>query len=108
MEALKYYEQHPLKKIITPETIIDICSKYYQVKSEDIMGERRTKEISLARQVCMYFISEILNYSRLKTAKFLNKDHATVIYGIRQIENKIKNEPEFRNEIEKLKEDITE
>ena len=49
---------------------------------------------------------ELLGFPQLKVAKYLNKDHTTIIYGIKEIENKIKEDPEFRIVIDNLKEDI--
>lgn len=105
-EALKYYEEHSGAKIITPEMVVESCSKFYNIKKEDILGTRKTKEIAKARQVSMYLMREIIGIAQLKIAKFFGKDHTTVSYAIEKIEKEIYNNPSFNMEIESLKDDI--
>ena len=105
-EALKYYEEHSGVKIITPEMVVESCSKFYNIKKEDIMGTRKTKEIARARQVSMYLMREIIGIAQLKIAKFFGKDHTTVSYAIEKIEKEIADNTSFHMEIESLKDDI--
>ena len=106
MEALKYYEKNAGRKKITPDTIIDCCSKYYQLKKDDILGKRKTKDIAKARQICMYFMREILGYSQLKIGKFFDKHHTTIMHGINEVEKEMRDNQDFSVVIESLKEDI--
>ncbi len=105
-EVLKYYESDPERRVITPETIIENCAKFFDVKKEDILGKRKTKDIARARQVCMYLFREILNYSQLKTGKYFDKHHTTIMYGISEIEKEIEMNPEFKMQIDILENDI--
>ncbi len=95
-----------LEGVITPETIIENCAKFFDVKKEDILGKRKTKDIARARQVCMYLFREILNYSQLKTGKYFDKHHTTIMYGISEIEKEIEMNPEFKMQIDILENDI--
>ena len=106
MEALKYYEKNAGRKKITPDTIIDCCSKYYQLKKDDILGKRKTKDIAKARQICMYFMREILGYSQLKIGKFFDKHHTTIMHGINEVEKEMRDNQDFAVVIDSLKEDI--
>lgn len=105
-EALKYYEQNSGAKIITTDIIIESCAGFYSVKKEDILGKRKTKEIAKARQVSMYMMRELMGYSQLKISKFFDKHHTTIMYGIREIENEMREDPEFNLQIKSLIEDI--
>lgn len=107
LDAMKSY-QATTGPHITPEEIVDSTSKYYHIKKEEIMGNKRTKNIARARQVAMYLMREILGYSHLKIGKYLDKHHTTVMYGINEIEESMRQDPSFRLEIATLKKDITE
>lgn len=107
LDAMKSY-QATTGPHITPEEIVDSTAKYYHVKKEEIMGNKRTKNIARARQVAMYLMREILGYSHLKIGKYLDKHHTTVMYGINEIEESMRQDPSFRLEIATLKKDITE
>ena len=84
MDALKDYGEKGEKKI-TPDSIIEACAKFYNVRKEDIYSEKRTKEIAFARQVSMYIMREVLDYSFPKIGAVFGKDHATAIYGHKSI-----------------------
>lgn len=105
-EALKYYEKNAGKKKITPEIIVESCAKYYQLKKEDLLGKRKTNDIAKARQICMYFMRDLLGYSQLKIAKYFDKHHTTIMHGINEVEKEIRDNQEFALMIENLKEDI--
>lgn len=106
VEALKYYEKHSGAKTITPDNIVESCAKFYNIKKEDILGTRKTKEIAKPRQVSMYLMREITGMSQLKIAKYFGKDHTTVMYAINKVEKEIVENTSFSMEIENLKDDI--
>ena len=105
MEALKDYGESSEKKI-TPDYIIDCCAKFYNVKKEDIYSEKRNKEIAFARQVSIYIIREITNYSFPKIGDIFGKDHATAIYAIKQITKLMEKDISVKINIEGLINDI--
>lgn len=105
-DALKYYEEHSGNKIITPDMVIESCAKFYNIRKEDILGTRKTKEIAKPRQVSMYLLREILGLSQLKIAKLFGKDHTTVMYAINKVEKEISEDSNFHLEIDNLRDDI--
>ncbi|MBR2884586.1 MAG: chromosomal replication initiator protein DnaA [Clostridia bacterium] len=105
MEALKDYGESNEKKI-TPDYIIECCAKFYNVKKEDIYSEKRNKEIAFARQVSIYIIREITNYSFPKIGDIFGKDHATAIYAIKQITKLMEKDISVKINIEGLINDI--
>lgn len=105
MEALKDYGDSKEKKI-TPESIIEACAKFYNVKKEDIFSEKRTKDVAFARQVSIYIIREITNFSFPKIGSFFGKDHATAIYAIKQVTKAMENDISIKINIEGLINDI--
>jgi len=106
IEALKYYEEHSGAKTVTPDIIIENCAKFYNIKKEDILGKRKTKEIAFTRQVSMYFLRELLGLSHQKIGKIFDKHHSTVMHNINEIEKKLLDDNNFRLDIENLRDDI--
>lgn len=105
MEALKDYGDRGEKKI-TPEYIIEACAKFYNVKKEDIYSEKRTKEIVMARQVSIYIIKEVTNFSYPKIGAVFGKDHATAIYAIKKVKELMDSDISAKINIEGLINDI--
>ncbi len=88
---------------VTPEYIIKTVAESFNVTSDDILSSKRNAEIVLPRQICMYIIREKKNFSLQETAKILNKtDHTTVIHGIKQMKDKIADNPDIKNKIESI------
>lgn len=76
------------KKDITISYIKKVVCDYYGVKLEDITTKSRKQEIVQARQVAMYFAKKYTKAS-LSTigAEIGNKDHATVLYAHKTVNN---------------------
>ena len=54
------------------------------------MSQKRTKEISYARQLAMYICRTLLDLSLPKVGKSFDRDHATALHAIKKIEQSIK------------------
>jgi chromosomal replication initiator protein len=66
-------------------------------------AKKRTKEIALPRQIAMYLSKQLTNLSLSDIGKnFGGKDHATVIYSCKLIEEKRSKEETFNRMIEGL------
>lgn len=80
---------------LTPDIIIEETAKYFSITSEDIKGPSRTKIFVNSRQISMYLVRTLTNFSLAEIGDFFNRDHSTVINSLRQIEKNIKNNPDF-------------
>ncbi len=68
------------------QTIIKEVSKYFSIPINDIIGTKRNKFISHARQLAMYLSRELTSSSLPRIGKsFGNRDHSTVIYAISKV-----------------------
>jgi chromosomal replication initiator protein len=76
-------------KPLTIEGVIKAVSDYFGIKPIEIRGKKRTKEIVNARQIAMYIAKKLtaLSLSEIGRA-FGGKNHATVIYACKLIEDK--------------------
>lgn len=71
---------------ISIQTIIKEVSRYFSIPINDIVGSKRNKPISHARQLSMYLSRELTSSSLPRIGKsFGDRDHSTVIYAISKI-----------------------
>jgi len=83
-----------------PEKIIEIIAEFFNLTKEDILNEKRTKNVALARQIVMYFLRHYLNLPLKQIGKILGgKDHSTVIHGIEKVEELIEKDEIFKENI---------
>lgn len=79
------------------KSIVDCVCRYYNLNSSDLLGKRRKQPIAEARQVALYLIRKFTMLSLLQIGAMFEKNHATVIYSIRNIETALQNhEPEIQ------------
>lgn len=84
------------------KNVIDACAEYYTVKAEDVLGERRDKDIQQARNAAMYIIRKVTNLSTLKIGEIFGRKHTTVIANCKTVMAEIEKKPSFAAEIEQM------
>lgn len=104
-EALKDIAKED-EESIDATKIIDIVCKFYNVKKEEILARKRTKQIAEARQIAMYLITEFINIPLESVGNIFGKDHATVIYAKNKVQDDIKKSKKLEVEINDLKQMI--
>lgn len=96
-------ELHINRKSVTLKDIEDVVIKHYNVSRNDIHSGNKSKNVALARQICMYLTKELTESSYQEIGKyFANKRHTTVIFAINKIKEKMKSSNEFRSYTENL------
>ena len=78
---------------IKVEKIISEVAHTYNVSESDILSNRRTAELVLARQVAMYIARETTDLSFKAIGECFGKDHTTVLYNVNKIEDFLKDKP---------------
>jgi chromosomal replication initiator protein len=75
------------KDPVTMERIQELVSETFHVKLDDLVGNKRTADIALARQAAMYLAREMTDASLQQIGRaFKKKDHTTVLHACRRIE----------------------
>ena len=88
------------EKIMTVESISKAVASYYKITLGDIKGKSRKKEVALARHICMYMNHKILKKTLEEIGEFYNnRDHSTVIHGIKKIQNLSKEDSKISQQL---------
>ena len=87
--------------ILSPERIRETVARRWRVREEALASKRRTKDVTVPRQVAMYLIKETLGISLVRIGElFGGRDHSTVIHSIRKVEEEMERDPAFRQQVE--------
>ncbi len=78
---------------IKVEKIISEVAHTYNVSESDILSNRKTAELVLARQVAMYIARETTDLSYKAIGESFGKDHTTVLYNVKKIDDFLKDKP---------------
>jgi chromosomal replication initiator protein len=89
-EVLQHYV-NPETDQTPPERILAAVSERFGVKTEVILGHRRTKTVALPRQVAMYLMRQLTELSLMEIGRlFGGRDHTTVLYACEKIGGMVK------------------
>lgn len=95
------------KRTTTFKEILKETASVYGLNPVLLKEKTRRKEIVKARQVAMYLLREELNESYPSIARrFGGKDHTTVIYSCKKIEQEIKEDDTLLNEINLIRQKL--
>ena len=91
---------------VTVDKIFAAVYKKYNIKKEDIVSSKRTKEIANARHITVYVIRQITDMSLPNIGKIIERDHSTVMSSLDTIEKRMAQNPVFRTEMEEMIKEI--
>lgn len=104
IEARKVRNDGFKRTNLTINKVKDEVAKYYHLPLTDLTGPKRVKEIANARQVAMYLIRELLGTSLPAIGnEFGKRDHTTVMYAVRQVTDKMKNDSDIQRDVDNLR-----
>jgi chromosomal replication initiator protein len=93
----------PEQKRITIQQILDIVTKYYNVRLSDIQSKKRHKSIAFPRQVCMFLARKHTHYSLEEIGGYFGgRDHTTVLHAIRTVDEDTKADPHIADQLTQL------
>lgn len=101
-DALKNYVSEN-KTTIDADRIMEQVCKYFGITRTQITAKDRRKEISYARQICMYLLDELIGMPYTSIGKMFGKDHATVIYCKNKVAQDLKTNKSLAVHIKDLK-----
>ena len=91
------------EKPLTAEMVQKTVCDFYNLKISDLKAKRRTRDIALPRQVAMYLSKQVTAASLSDIGKaFGGKDHSTVLYACKQMEERRSKDETFNRMIESL------
>jgi chromosomal replication initiator protein len=93
---------------ITPSLIRERVAHLFGVTVEALSSKKRTKEVTMPRQVAMYLIRELLDLPLVEIGKlFGGRDHSTVIHSIQKVEEDLAADDAFHARVQALRAELT-
>ncbi len=86
---------------VSIEKIIKRVSEHFRVKTQDLLGNSRSRSVAMPRQIAMYLSRELTHHSFPEIGSFFGKkDHSTIMHACRKIGKECEDNEEFRRFIE--------
>ncbi|HEY8469756.1 MAG TPA: chromosomal replication initiator protein DnaA, partial [Longimicrobiales bacterium] len=92
---------------LTPDLIRAQVAQSWGVTVEALSSKRRTKDLTVPRQVAMYLMRQLLGLSLVEIGRlFGGRDHSTVIHSIEKVEQEMAADPAFRARVEAIRAEL--
>lgn len=91
---------------LTPAAILLAVGRYYGINADELKGRSRHKQIVEPRHIAMYLLREDAHLSTPEIGRLLNRDHTTVLHGLKQIGADIARDGPSRNAVRGVRETI--
>lgn len=109
-----------LEPSAVPEILADICgdsdesnvgleeikkavAEHYDLEVSVLNGKRRTARVAEARQVAMYLIRSMTDFSLVEIASSFGKDHGTVIYAVKKVKARCESSASLKSTVELIR-----
>ncbi len=90
-------------KIISIEMIQHVVCDHFKININELKNNKRTKNFVLPRQLAMYLTRNLTRHSLPEIGKaFGGKDHTTVLYACKKIDESLSKNSEIKYIVEKL------
>lgn len=109
IEALSNLFPQKDEKIVTIELIQEKVATAYHMRVEDLCSQKRSREITVPRQISMYLCREMTDFSLAKIGKsFGDRDHTTVIHAHKEIAGAIRSgyDPKISLRVKQIMEEL--
>jgi len=88
---------------VTMEEIQKRVAEHFQIRMSDMSSARRSRTVARPRQIAMYLSKQLTSRSLPEIGRaFGGRDHTTVIHAVRKVEELIKADSSFAEDVELL------
>ncbi|MEE9310957.1 MAG: chromosomal replication initiator protein DnaA, partial [Planctomycetota bacterium] len=103
-EALRHLvKAKPIPTRIAPDDIIEVVCEHYNVRLNELLSQRRTKNLAFPRHVAMFLAKELTQLTLTEIGNFFGgRDHSTVLHAINKIKGMRLKDVDLRSEIERF------
>jgi chromosomal replication initiator protein len=92
------------QNLLTIETIQKRVADHYQIRHSDMTSKRRPANIAIPRQIAMYLTRQLTKHSLQEIGDaYGGRDHGTVIYACKSVDNMLEQDSAVRGAIDYLK-----
>jgi chromosomal replication initiator protein len=88
---------------VSVSEIMGLVTEEFSISARDMIGKSRTQAISLPRQISMYLCRQLTDQSLEEVGRYFGgRDHTTVLYAVKKIEKRVKDDKMFRELVSTL------
>lgn len=83
--------------------VVNLVSTEFSIAARELTGKGRAQTVSQPRQICMYLLRQVTDLSYEEIGGYFgDRDHTTVLYAVKRMERRTKEDRMFRDLVHKL------
>jgi len=92
------------KKEVTPRHLISVCAKHFNIKTGDLCGKSRKKDLVTARHITAYLLLNEINLPLEEVGRYLGgRDHTSIMHARDKIHTDLSTNPQIKTTIHQIK-----
>lgn len=105
--AVDKFSSSQKKPMNSCEEVIDLVADYYKLTKFDLIGERRSRDIMLPRQICIYILKKEFNFSFERIGEeFGGRNHTTAMHAFNKIVRDLKKDQKLVRDVNAIKREM--
>jgi chromosomal replication initiator protein len=97
----------PHASSIMPEQVVQVVARTFNIKTEQMLGRNRSRDIALPRHVAMYLMREDANISLPQIGeKMGGRDHTTVMHACDRVADLMERDDYLRRQVTQIREQL--
>ena len=97
----------PQRSSLEPNQVVSAVASAFGITNERLLGRDRSREIALPRQVAMYLMREMANFSLPQIGEALGgRDHTTVMYACDKVADLLERDDHLRRQVMQIREQL--
>ncbi|MBU4210065.1 chromosomal replication initiator protein DnaA [Patescibacteria group bacterium] len=97
------FSQNQDRASMSPRHIISVCAKFFQVKTSDLCGKSRKKDLVQARHITAHFLLDEINLPLEKVGRLLGgRDHTSIMHARDKIHHQLSTNPQTKQLINQI------
>ncbi len=99
--------QSSAKRVTTADDLIEVVTQYYKLERDDIVSAKRSRDIMIPRQICMYLLRKEFNFSFEKIGEeFGGRNHTTAMHAYNKMVKDLKDDHVLVKDMNAIKREI--
>ncbi len=96
-----------VKRFVSAKKVVKAVADFYEIEEKILMDHTRRRDVVKPRHIAMWLLREELKASYPSIGeRFGGRDHTTAIHSCEKVEEELKKNPEFADEIQLIKDKI--
>ena len=96
----------PVHGQVTVAGIIESVARFHNLRSSDILGNRRTRTLAVPRQIAMFLARKHTNLSFPELGREFDRDQSTVQYGVKKVADEAEDNPDLSYKIKLIEQGL--